>query len=402
MPTSMITLKELVQFPAFRKFTLAAGEDGLDRPVDACEILDYQFTPEMKSKYHYDVFREGMLILTSFMYATLNENLIGDAVRKLVSLNVAGIAIKNVFHIRIPDSVTRFANSARLPLFFMDDVPENSFVTLSQELYHIVNIRTHADVQQRIVDELLNQKLAEGDALSRTFQLYPSIGHDYRVDYYQPLQPVTDHTWTQIEGIVYNAPKPFKGCCRYKGGLLLFHTLDDSCWTQIAENRDPVIKKIQELIPSCTVGISWIHHRLDGMKSAIEESIQAAKIKGSAGVMRYPEIGSYRILFGAADDYRMKEFSNDILQPIFNYDASENGRLTQTLFGLVECRCNLHELSKRLDQHENTLRQRLSRIAVLTGLDFRKADQYEQLSLAVKIHNCIIALNPDKKKTPMN
>ena len=78
--------------------------------------------------------------------------------------------------------------------------------------------------------------------------------------------------------------------------------------------------------------------------------------------------------------------------------AGENGRLAQTLFGLVECGCNLHLLSKKLGQHENTLRQRLGRIASLTGLDFRKVDQYEQLSLAVKIHNCI----EGRGKLPLN
>ena len=125
------------------------------------------------------------------------------------------------------------------------------------------------------------------------------------------------------------------------------------------------------------------------MKYAIEEALQAASIRRGEGVMRYADIGVYRVLFKASDDYRMKEFSNDILQPVFDYDAGKNGCLTQTLFGLVECNRNIHALSIRLNQHENTIRQRLTRIQSLTNLDYRKIEHYEQMSLAVKIHNCI-------------
>lgn len=31
----------------------------------------------------------------------------------------------------------------------------------------------------------------------------------------------------------------------------------------------------------------------------------------------------------------------------------------------------------------------MARVASLTGLDFRNIEQYEQLSMAVKIHQCI-------------
>ena len=389
MPDIVTRVSDLIKFPKFKDLTLLAGEEGLNRSVDSCGILEYQFSPEMKSKYYYTAFREGMLVLTTFMYAVDNEYLISDAVRRLDALGVAGLVIKNVFHIRIPDSVIRFANVCKFPIFLAEDAPDNTYDSLILALHDAVALRSRAETQQRVAEELLHQDLDEAAVLRKTFQLYPSIGHHYRADYYLSKVPVSDETWAEVEDVIRSAPAPFKGSCRYQNGIFLFHTLDNSCWTEIAENRDPTILKVQQLLPHCAVGISWIHHRMDGMRAALEEGLQAASIIRGTGVMRYAEMGTYRILFGASGDYRMKEFSNDILQPIFDYDAGENGRLAQTLFGLVECGCNLHLLAERLGQHENTLRQRLGRIASLTGLDFRKAEQYEQLSLAVKIHNCI-------------
>ncbi len=398
MPNAVTRMSDLIKFPAFKGLTLLAGEEGLGRGVATCGILEYQFSPEMKSRYYYTAFGEGMLVLTTFMYAVGNEYLISDAVRRLDALGVAGLVIKNVFHIRIPDSVIRFANVCKFPILLAEDTQDNAFENLVLAFHSAVEMRARADMQQRTAEELLHQDLDEAAVLRKTFQLYPSIGHHYRADYYLSKEPVDDETWAAVEDVIRSAPPPFKGSCRYQNGIFLFHTLDNTCWAEIVENRDPTILKVQALLPRCAVGISWIHHRLDGMKAALEEGLQAASILQGPGVMRYGEMGTYRILFGASGDYRMKEFSNDILQPIFDYDAGENGRLAQTLFGLVECGCNLHLLSKKLGQHENTLRQRLGRIASLTGLDFRKVDQYEQLSLAVKIHNCI----EGRGKLPLN
>jgi len=38
-----------------------------------------------------------------------------------------------------------------------------------------------------------------------------------------------------------------------------------------------------------------------------------------------------------------------------------------------------------MEQHENTIRQRLKKIEDLTGLNYRNPDHYEQLSISVKI-----------------
>ncbi len=60
--------------------------------------------------------------------------------------------------------------------------------------------------------------------------------------------------------------------------------------------------------------------------------------------------------------------------------------MLETLLGFVQCSGNLHELSARSGQHENTLRYRLDKIAALTGLNYRKMSDYEQLALAARVY----------------
>ena len=384
----VLSLKDLLEFPFFKEMKIIAGLSGLERTVNSCGQLEYQFAPEMKSRYYYDVFGQNMLIFTSFMYTVYAEHLVLDAIRRLDALGVSGLVINNVFHIRIADSVLRFADASGFPLIIAN---ENNFAyeKAVTAIARAIEIKTDMSMQERLIDELLNQNLDDKSVIEKTYEIYPSIGPHYRVDYYLPTVEVKLPIWHEVEQIIKTAPRPYKEFAYYKGGILIFHTLDNSCWDAIAMNQDPAIVEIQKLLPHCIVGISWIHHRLDGMKYAIEEALQATAVHKNEGIMRYADLGIYRILFKASEDYRMKEFSNDILQPVFDYDAEKNGSLTQTLFGLVESGRNIHKLAVKLNQHENTIRQRLSRIESLTKLDYKDIEQYEQLSLAVKIHNCL-------------
>ena len=66
------------------KFLLLAGECGLSRGVNSVGILDYELDPSVKDRYICDNFHEGMIVVSTFLYAKKNPYLIGDAVRHLV------------------------------------------------------------------------------------------------------------------------------------------------------------------------------------------------------------------------------------------------------------------------------------------------------------------------------
>ena len=380
-----ISLCKLLEFSKFQGMTLIAGEDGLDKLVRRCTLLEYQFHPEMKSKYYYTSFGEGDMVFTTFMYAVDNEHLIVDAIKRLYSLEVAAIVIKNVFHIRLPESFLRFANNFRIPVFLVDDIPENQFHNFVLALDDALNIKTNTTMQNVSIDELLNQELDDHAIERYAYRLFPSINKDFRIDYYRLAEPAEEDIWIQVESIIAKA-SPEKSSCRYKNGIFLFHSLYSDNWSQIAENTDPAIQSIRALSDQWIIGIGWIHHKVSAFKHGIEEAYRASLLLKFPGSMRFSDMGIYRIL-DVADDYRVREFCNDTLQPIINYDENENGKLSQTLFGLIQCQGDIRRLASDLGQHENTIRQRLKKIEDLTGLNYRNPDHYEQLSIAVKIRN---------------
>jgi len=50
--------------------------------------------------------------------------------------------------------------------------------------------------------------------------------------------------------------------------------------------------------------------------------------------------------------------------------------------------CSMRVAAKMISQHENIVRYRLEKIALLTGLDFKSPAQMEELALAIKIDIC--------------
>ncbi|MBO5994421.1 MAG: PucR family transcriptional regulator ligand-binding domain-containing protein, partial [Firmicutes bacterium] len=105
---------------------LLCGKGGLVRHVSSVGILDYEFLPEVSGRYKHYNFDEAQLVVTTFMYARNNPNLVMDAIKDLISAGVSGLVIKDVFKIRIPDTAIRYAEAKNFPVFILE--PGNLFV----------------------------------------------------------------------------------------------------------------------------------------------------------------------------------------------------------------------------------------------------------------------------------
>ena len=91
-----VTVEDISNFPEFADLKLIAGRGGLNKPVERCGILDYEFVEGVREKWYNTNFRdENMIVMTSFLYAKDNEYLIMDAVKNLASRKCSGLIIKN-------------------------------------------------------------------------------------------------------------------------------------------------------------------------------------------------------------------------------------------------------------------------------------------------------------------
>jgi DNA-binding PucR family transcriptional regulator len=97
-------------------------------------------------------------------------------------------------------------------------------------------------------------------------------------------------------------------------------------------------------------------------------------------------------------DAGTRDSTIDAVARLAEYDRERGASLLRTLEEFLHRHGNISATSEALFVHPNTLRQRLRRIADLTGIDLRR-DDWLMVEIAVKLVRLRIALAPNALHT---
>src|SRR3989442_12616405 len=105
-------------------------------------------------------------------------------------------------------------------------------------------------------------------------------------------------------------------------------------------------------------------------------------LRGEGRTTAFADLGPYCFVLGQpASDLR--EFCDRVLGPLAADDDDRHGDLIRTLESYLQSHGSLNAVARALFLHRNTVRQRLRRIAQITGADLDNADSRLALHLAV-------------------
>ena len=121
-----------------------------------------------------------------------------------------------------------------------------------------------------------------------------------------------------------------------------------------------------------------------GFEEARHALLGAAVTRRDRGVLGYEELGPYKYLLRIALDPTARDSTIDAVAKLAAYDRERSASLLATLEEFLGRRGNISATSDALFVHPNTLRQRLRRIADLTGIDLRR-DDWLMVEIAVKM-----------------
>ena len=139
---------------------------------------------------------------------------------------------------------------------------------------------------------------------------------------------------------------------------------------------------------NAAVGISGACVGAEALAQGFEEAHHAllgeAVMRRESGVITYEELGPYKYLLRIALDPDARDCTIDAVAKLETYDRERHSSLLATLEEFLGRRGNISGTSEALFVHPNTLRQRLRRIADLTGIDLRR-DDWLMIEIAVKL-----------------
>jgi len=134
-------------------------------------------------------------------------------------------------------------------------------------------------------------------------------------------------------------------------------------------------------VSSVCVGAAALGHGFEESRHAL---LGAAVTRRDSGVLGYDELGPYKYLLRIALDPTARDSTIDAVAKLADYDRERSASLLATLEEFLGRRGNISATSDALFVHPNTLRQRLRRIADLTGIDLRR-DDWLMIEIAVKM-----------------
>jgi GAF domain-containing protein len=156
-------------------------------------------------------------------------------------------------------------------------------------------------------------------------------------------------------------------------------------------------QRIEEVLRACrelgqrggaAVGISEVRDAPGGAIRAYREALDAATIGrallGDGGAISYSQLGAYRYLVHIPPEDAPHDRMRAAVDRLIAYDNRRRTALLDTLERYLAERRSVIESARALYIHPNTLRQRLSRIEELTGLDLDQ-DDLLSLELAIKL-----------------
>ena len=117
-----------------------------------------------------------------------------------------------------------------------------------------------------------------------------------------------------------------------------------------------------------------------------EHAIEMGTRLGRAGqVIRYEDLGIYRLLLQIGDMHELGQFAEDVLGPLIDYDATHKVELIGTLAAYLHQHESLKQTARVLRVHVNTVAYRIQRIEQLSSLDLADPDDRLIAHVAVKI-----------------
>lgn len=381
-----ITLKDLILTENLNDLKLIAGKNGLNNKISGCSILDFQFDKELNILKPENYFESQQLILTSFLYAKNNEFLILDALKKLIERKACGLAINNIYKIPINDVIIKTANSKNFPIFLFKNSNirfENVILSINKNINQLKNTLHF----EKIIDKILYND----NVIENVYKLYPIINELYICVYFKfsticNIKTLNKDLHYILSQVIPNEVDYVQ--YKYKNGSLLIISFDRLNSNENLNKIKSIFETNNKDYKECVWGISNIHNNVNNMNLAIQECIFASAYAKYVNMpyARYIDLGVYRLILPHCNSTEYIEYENTIISQIENQDSSNSTMLINTLTDFIKFNGNIHNMAKETKQHENTIRNKLEKIKNITGLDFKKPYDYEQLSIAIKIH----------------
>ena len=378
-----LTVKDLFDIDIFKNFKLIAGEKGLNRPITATEILDFEFVQGAEGMSREKVFEGESIILSSLLFAKDDPAVIIDAVKRLNQLNISCLAYKPVFIKELPAEAIEYANEHSFPIleFGGDEFFEDIIVAVRAEIGAGTDM---AEIEFKL-DSIIGGDLSAKETTRFSRRLNPEFRRYLRV------VAIMDRNLSveTVQGLIKKFSSVEKlsrkaAIAKYRNGCFIFLSQDTDDVSRFNALLSDVFSVLGIEPKSVRSGFSSIRRTDSEFGKAVRESFWSCIVADLEEVehKNYDELGIYRFIVPEINSQSMKEYMEEYLKPLMEDD----GELLRTAKTYVLTGGELDETANRLYCHKNTVRYRLTKMQEMMDPHSTEKEFFENLALAIRIH----------------
>lgn len=371
-----MTVKNFLELPITKDFTVLAGKNDLHQAMKNVEILDFEFLEGFENTRE-TMFTEKSLVLTSLLFAKDRPDLLVHMIHELVRFKVSGLAFKAVIFDTLPQNVIDLAEENRLPLLkfggdeFFEDI-----------IFQTMDYRNKSIQTEFIQTTVANLIEANHTAEQLSLQLK------------QLNKPFDDYCYvTCIKGFTVQAEElfTFEPLVRtglissFKGYIVIVMTNNDA-------NFD-FQGRMTELIRIFDLNEEVIYRgnsRINRTNTALHKALQQAYYAMLFATMYdrkscdYERLKTEQLLIQLIRTQK-EEVGHYVANYIEPLEAGDN-QLLATAIDYVLLEGNIKAVADKQFCHQNTIRYRLSKMRGLSQASQSEFAYYEELSIAVKLY----------------
>lgn len=385
-----VNCRMLLNLECFKQIRLLGGEAGLDNIV----TWPYVVHTDTVSQWLYGgellfitgIGRQNLLEKQKeLMYESANKKLSG-----IVFLCGEGYITE------ISQELIELANELNLPIFEMPwDI---KLIDLTKE---IANFITFSEFEQRhasnFLSELLFSEYIDYESLLRQGH-FCNVNLNEKSFFCTILSHCPDLENEQMKMQLQKLQSKMEEVCNeYKCKCLsILRNEYLICYVYLGGNgtKEDILNGMKPYFQSDThilnyCGCGSCYSEIDNLKSSYEESRKALKIASklqkTSYICDYEKMGIMRLLLHHNSVEDLRQYCDEVLGPLKEYDEKEGTEYVRTLGEYLNCNCNLVVTAKALFIHRNTMVYRMEKIQKLINHDLDDASERIEYINAIQI-----------------
>lgn len=391
-----VMLKKLVLQVSHMEFKLVAGENGMTNEVSWMHMVDSAAVSEFLQG-HELVFTTGV---------GLNEQLtLFQLVKTVYQKNASGIVINIGPYIsEIGSEIIDFANAHDFPVFevpwkvHMAEVMRIFSFAITREEQNKLELSAalsnafRCPAQEELYVSTLMQKgfLAEWKyyvCVARITELDHKLITDAELA--QLSSKLSSHLQFYYTGVV---------CCALEGRIAIVianypEDQKDAMIREIFRYFVTLLRVNQQLSVCRGSGVS----RLNALHISFEQAEKMLAIlseydfpgeeviRGKNGekhtLLLFENTGTFRLVITITDKSALREYVNDTVEPLYEYDQRNQGDLVKTIRCYLSHNCSIKDVAEEMIVHRNTVNYKVKKAEEVTGMNLSDYNVRFELSL---------------------